>query len=283
MKKMFMFSVIFLWSMSAAADNFSWAGQDNYVVQMGGSSMDWTMDVITSGGSSIFSAEGESTSHRAMVAEREARFRALKNLHDSIGETYLDSSTTINHVRSRNPGVTKDFAAMVQQATVVDRVMIPVPGGQNLVEAFVMLDLWDEQTRFFMPGFLFAPVETGDFQDSDSLLSGDCVINIDAAGLGVSPAIIPSITDKHGNMLLRASTLGSGRKAGRSNISYIRSSSQEPGFRTIQSQGQITWIKAERALGEHGTDIGLNAEGSDKFIQVISSSRDDCSINIILK
>jgi len=281
MKKIFMFGLILFWSLTLTAEGFSGSVSDSYVVRIGATSTDWTRNTILASGTAFFKAGGEDVSHKAGVAERQARIRAIKNLYDFLGEIYLDSSTTLNHAQKKNPGMARDLFAMAQQAVVVETVR--TSGHGYLVEVFVKLDLWDKQVRLFMPDFLFARTEKGNLKSNEVLLRGDCVINIDATNLEVSPAIIPAITDEHWNILYRASTLGSGQRAGKNNIGYTSSSGPEPTFRTIRSHGQTIWIRAGKASGELGTDILLDADGAERFTRVISSSKDDCSINIILK
>ncbi len=281
MKKMFILALILFWSLPAGADSFPETAPHIHVSLLGVSSMDWTRNRIVSGGAVYFRAEGEDVTRKAVLAERKGRIRALKNLYDSLGETYLDSSSTISHIQNRNPGVARDFSAMVQQAEVVE--IIRNSGSGHLVEVFVMLDLWNEQTRLFMPNFMFKPVETVNIQNDDFLLTGDCVIYIDATGIDVSPAIIPAITDNHGNVLFRASILGSDKRAGQSSISYIRSSPLEHSFPSIRDPGQRVWIKAQDATGDLKTDIRLDTGGAEKLTRVVSSTESHCSVNIILK
>jgi len=281
MKKIFMFGLILCCSLNLTTECFSGSVRDSCVVRMKATSMDWTRNTVVTSGSAFFKAWGEEVSHKAGVAERQAKIRAIKNLYDFLGEIYLDSSTTISHAQKKNPGMARDLFAMAQQAVVVETVR--TSGHGYLVEVFVKLDLWDEQVRLFMPDFLFARTLKRNLKGNEVLLRGDCVINIDATGLEVSPAIIPSITDEHLDILYRASILGSGQRSGKSNIGYTSSSGSEPVFRTIRSHDQTMWIRADKASGELGTDILLDADGAERFTRVISSSKDDCSINIILK
>ncbi len=273
------FVLFFLLTFLAADDSFSETGR--YVGRLGTSSMDWTLDRIISGGASSFRAEGRDVSRKSVIAHREAKIRAVRNLYESLGEINLDSSTTFNHIRMEDPSFSRDFSAMAQQAVVVDRVR--TTGGRYLVEVFVMLDLWDEQTRLFMPGFMFERPEYAAFQTEDPLLPDDCTIYIDAADLGVSPAVIPSITNEHGEILFRASTLGTGKNDLRSNVRYIRTDSESVLFRSIPSSGQTTWIRADQASGQLRTDVRLDREGAERFLRTVSSAGDGCSINIILK
>ncbi|MFO7728123.1 MAG: hypothetical protein R6X11_07315 [Desulfonatronovibrio sp.] len=280
MKSIMMLGLIFLWSATLAGGTPG-TGQGVYISQAGIASMDWTRGRVVAGGAVSFESGGEDPAHQAMIAERKAKIRAMRNLYDSLGEIYLDSSGTLGRLQKMNQDVTRDISTMVQQATVVDKVV--VPGNRYLVEVFVMLDLWDEHVRMFMPGNFFISPEISDIQAEDHLLPGDCVIYLDATDMDAVPAVLPSITDEHGNILFRASVLGSGEGAGTSRISYVSVPDQGQKFKTTASQGQTVWIRPEKSSGEFNTALQLDSQGTEKFKKVVSSTRDECSVKIILE
>lgn len=281
MKSILILGFIFFWSATMAGGNPLETAQGIYISQQGTVLMDWTRGRIVAGGAISFESDKDDPAHQAIIAEREAKIRALKNLYDSLGEIYLDSSTTLGQVMSRNQGVMHDMSTMAQQAAVVDKVTIA--GISHLVEVFVMLDLWDEYVRMFMPVNLFISPEIIDIYNEEALLPGDCVVYVDALDVDAAPAIIPSITDEYGNILFRASVLGSGKNVGTSRISYVSTAHQGQKFKANLNQGQAMWIKAEKSSGSFRTDLQLDSHGTEKFKSVVSSTRDECSVKIILE
>ncbi|MFP4108380.1 MAG: hypothetical protein ACLFT1_04795 [Desulfonatronovibrio sp.] len=281
MKSIIMLGLIFFFWATLAGGNPSETGQSGYISQLGTASMDWTRGRIVAGGAASFELNREDPAHQAIIAEREAKIRAIRNLYDSLGEIYLNSSVTLDRVQDRDQDVMRDVSTMVQQAVVVDKVS--VSGSRHLVEVFVMLDLWDEHVRMFMPEDLFITPEISEADSEDALLPGDCVIYVDALDVDAAPAVIPSITDEHGNILFRASVLGSGKSAGTGRISYVGAAHQGRKFKTTPNDGQTMWIRPEKSSGRFHTDLQLDSQGAEKFKSVVSSTRDDCSVKIILE
>ena len=271
--------LLLLWLMVSAAHGA--APDSRYVQSVHVSLMDWTDLSIIAGGADLITADEQDMSRRSVIAQRKARLNALKNIYDSLGQINLDSSTSIGQALEMDPSAARDFSAMVKQAAVHERVR--TAGRSHLAEVFVILDFRDEQTRVFMPELLFAPVLAADPGEGTAAVPGSCQVFIDAADSGVSPAIIPSILDEQGNILFRASILGSGKRSASSTVSYMRRSLEGDGFKTISPQGQTLWIRSTGYSGKLGTDVMLEGEVAERFRRVVSSARDGCSVTIILK
>lgn len=281
MKSILMFGMIFFWSAALAVASPAETEHGGYFSQLETASMDWTRGRVVAGGAVSFESSGEDPAYQVMIAEREAKIRAIRNLYDSLGELYLNSSDIPGRVQDINQDVGHDISSMVQQAAIVDKVVIP--GNRYLVEVFVMLDLWDEHVRMFMPANFFISPEISNIQAEDPQLPGECVIYLDAAEMDAAPAVIPSIMDEHGNILFRASVLGSGKGAGTSRISYVSVPDQGPKFKATAKQGQTVWIRPEKSSGEFNTALQLDNQGTEQFKKAVSSTRDECSVKIILE
>ncbi len=273
-----LFFILLAWA--AHADVSPDGHQDSLVRQLGTASVNWTSGRIVAGGSSAFKAEGKDIGHKVHLAERQARVKATRNLFDALGQMKLNSSSTFGELWIAAPEIRQNVSSMVHQAVVVDKAQ--TAGAYHLVEVFLLLDLWDEHTRLFMPVALFQAPETEGFLGEGLQLPGDCVIYMDTDGLDLNPAVIPSIIDEQGTLVFRASILGSAKNSGNSRVSYVRSFRDSVMFRP-GGQGQTTWIRAGRASGKNSSDIQLDKEGAEKFRQVISSTNDGCTVKIILQ
>ncbi|WP_028574508.1 hypothetical protein [Desulfonatronovibrio hydrogenovorans] len=270
--------LLFSYSITQAENDLP--GQENYVRQLETGSINWTKGRVIASGSGSYSGQGERMSEKAMIAERKAMIQARKNLLESLGRISFDSETELERLFREDSALKNDFSALIQHALVLDR--IHTAGDKYLVEVFLLIDLWDEQSRILMPGNLFLPPHQGGSRSADSFMSGDCVIYVEADQAGIHPALVPAIVDDKGNILFRASALGPEPRARQSSVTYIRAPREGREFRTIRTRGQSMWVKADRASGKNNSDIVLTKEGAERFKRVISSTEQNCIVKIVL-
>lgn len=253
---------------------------DSFIQRYEATRVDWTQSRILSTGVSSFTNSGEDVAQKSILAERQARIRATRNLYDDLNRIYLDSSSTVGEIADNDQRVKSSLSHLTRQIVVAHRTR--VPGSRFLKEVYVVLDLQDRETRHFIPELFFVSPESGVKSTSESVLAGQCRVFIDTADVDIFPAIVPAIVDGQGSMLFRASTLGPDRANTKALINYIRNTDSARFFRPALPDGQTLWLRAMGAHGENNTDIMLSDESSERFVEALSRSVDGCNVTILM-